>query len=356
VTLVCGSLLRFAARMPLTGQLAVLVASTALTVMASVVTVARLMLISSHDLNVVLYVAIVASIVSLALSLILGRFVTRNLGSLTQAARQIGEGALVAADSGVTGAEFRALAGVLEATSQKLERSRAREAQLESARRELVAGISHDLRTPLAGIRAMSEALEDGLADDQPRYFAQMRVKVDQLTSMVDDLFELSKIDSGLLKLNLTEVSLYDVVSDAVAELGRLADGRTVRVEAAHRDDLTVTADARELSRAISNLLINAVQYTPDGSSISVIAGRAADGRPSISVIDQGGGIAEADLARIFEPGWRSTSARTPLAGGTSSGAGLGLAIVRGILHAHRGEATARNIPGGCRFDLVLPA
>jgi hypothetical protein len=99
VTLVCGSLLRFAARMPLTGQLAVLVASTALTVMASVVTVARLMLISSHDLNVVLYVAIVASIVSLALSLILGRFVTRNLGSLTQAARQIGEGALVAADS-----------------------------------------------------------------------------------------------------------------------------------------------------------------------------------------------------------------------------------------------------------------
>jgi signal transduction histidine kinase len=355
IALLGGLMLRIGRRMSLAAQIGVLVTSTAFAMVASIVAVAKWMLISAHDLTVVLYVAVVAGIVSLAFGLVLGRFVSRNLRSLTLAAQRIGEGGVVDSDSAVAGAEFRALAHELATTSQKLDTSRRREQRLESGRRDLVAGISHDLRTPLAGIRAVSEALEDGLVDDQSRYFGQMRLKVDQLTGMVDDLFELSKIDSGLLRLNITEVSLYDVVSDAVADLGPLAHSRDITVDAANREDLTVRADARELSRAINNLIVNAVQHTPVGSPISVVAGRSVDGRPSISVIDQGGGIADEDIERIFEPGWRATAARTPLAGGQTAGAGLGLAIVQGILRAHSGEAVASNVPGGCRFDLLLP-
>ncbi len=121
-------------------------------------------------------------------------------------------------------------------------------------------------------------------------------------------------------------------------------------------DDLTVRADPAELSRAMSNLLINAVQHTPPGTPVTVIASRRADGRPTVSVIDGGGGIPEAELDRVFDAGWRGTAARSPIDGARSGGAGLGLAIVAGILKAHNGEATVRNVPGGCRFDLILPA
>jgi signal transduction histidine kinase len=356
VALIGGLALVLLRRAALPVQLGVLVATAAAAVVASMVVVAQWMFLSQHDLTVAIDVAAVAGIVSLVFSVLLGRVVSRNVRTLTLAARVIGEGGPATAIEGSASAEFRVLAKELQETSRKLDESREREAKLEDARRELIAGISHDLRTPLAGIRVISEALEDGMVDDQDRYLRQMRVKVDQLSGMVDDLFELSKIDSGMLALETTEVSLYDIVSDAVADLGPLADGRQITVESTSVDDLTVTADPRELARAIDNLLTNAVQHTAPGTPIRVIAGRSDDGRPSISVIDQGGGIPEDDLGRVFDAGWRGTAARPPLAGGRTGGAGLGLAIVRGILAAHRGEATVTNIPGGCRFDLVLPA
>jgi signal transduction histidine kinase len=356
VALIGGLALVLLRRAALPVQLGVLVATAAAAVVASMVVVAQWMFLSQHDLTVAIDVAAVAGIVSLVFSVLLGRVVSRNVRTLTLAARVIGEGGPATAIEGSASAEFRVLAKELQETSRKLDESREREAKLEDARRELIAGISHDLRTPLAGIRVISEALEDGMVDDQDRYLRQMRVKVDQLSGMVDDLFELSKIDSGMLALETTEVSLYDIVSDAVADLGPLADGRQITVESTSVDDLTVTADPRELARAIDNLLTNAVQHTSAGTPIRVIAGRSADGRPSISVIDQGGGIPEDDLSRVFDAGWRGTAARPPLAGGRTGGAGLGLAIVRGILAAHRGEATVTNVPGGCRFDLVLPA
>jgi signal transduction histidine kinase len=343
-------------RAPLAAQLAVLVGVAAIAVVGSMVGVADRMFLSQHDLTVGIYVAVMAGAVSLAFSVLLGVAVSRNFRRLTRAARDLGEGRWMQSTPLGSTAEFRALAMELGATSAKLEESREREQQLEVARRELIAGISHDLRTPLAGIRALSEALEDGMADDQDRYLRNMRTKVDQLSGMVDDLFELSKIDAGMLTLSVTDVSLYDVVSDAVADLGSLAHGRSITVESSSAGDFTVQADPRELSRAITNLLTNAVQHTPPGTPVTVIAGRSSSGRPTISVIDAGGGIPDVDLGRVFEAGWRGSGARTPLTGGKTAGAGLGLAIVAGILRAHNGEATVRNVPGGCRFDLVLPA
>jgi signal transduction histidine kinase len=336
-------------------QVCVLVLAATLSVVASMVGVANQMYLSEHDLTVAVAVAAISGVVSLILVAVLGWLVARNSRALSVAARRIGAGERLESAGRYSNSELNALADELVATSAKLAESREREQRIDAARRELVAWISHDLRTPLAGIRVMAEALEDGVAPDPARYHRQMRIQVDRLSSMVDDLFELSKIDSDALHLSLEEVSLYDVVSDTVADLRPASRGRDIRVEAPLAQNLAVMADARELSRAIGNLLMNAIQHTPEGSPITV-AVDLVDGRAMVSVIDAGGGIDEADLDRVFEPAWRGSKARTPsMHEGSSIGAGLGLAIVRGIMSAHRGEVAVHNVPGGCRFDLLLP-
>ena len=348
-------------RSSLVVQVLILVAAALLSVVLSIVGASALMYISEHDLTVALNVAAISSVVSLALAAALGAVVVRNARALSRAARRIGAGERVDAVGPQSGAEFSALATELVATSAKLAESRERERRIEESRRELVAWIAHDLRTPLAGIMSMAEALEDEVASDPQRYHRQMREQVSRLSTMVDDLFELSKIDSGALRLRLEEISLYDVISDTVADLRAMSQGREIRIESDVNDELVVRADPRELSRAVSNLLLNAIQHTPPGSPITVSAS-VVEGRASIAVIDTGGGIDEEDLIRVFDPGWRGESARTPQPASLpsahpsrSSGAGLGLAIVRGIAAAHQGEVTVRNVPGGCRFDLILP-
>ncbi|KRE30627.1 cell wall metabolism sensor histidine kinase WalK [Agromyces sp. Soil535] len=342
-------------RASLVVQVCVLVLAAIASVAASMVAVANAMYLSEHDLTVAIAVSLISGVVSLVLVAVLGWFVARNSRRLSAAARRIGAGERLESPGRYSNRELNALADELVATSAKLAESREREHRIEASRRELVAWISHDLRTPLAGIRAMAEALEDDIAPDPARYHRQMRIQVDQLSSMVDDLFELSKIDSDTLRLALKEVSLPDIVSDTVADLRPASRGRDIRVEAPLGHDLVVTADPRELSRAIGNLLMNAIQHTPEGAPITV-AVDLVDDRAVVSVIDGGGGIDEADLDRVFEPAWRGSQARTPsMHDGSSAGAGLGLAIVKGIMSAHRGEVTVRNVPGGCRFDLLLP-
>ncbi|GAA3629394.1 HAMP domain-containing sensor histidine kinase [Microbacterium awajiense] len=347
-------------RSSLVVQMCVLVFAALLSVTLSIVGAAQLMYLSEHDLTVALNVAAISGAVSLALSAALGAVVVRNAKALSRAARRIGAGERVDAVAGQSSAEFRALADELVATSAKLDQARELQRRVEESRRELVAWIAHDLRTPLAGIMSMAEALEDDMAADPRRYHRQMREQVSRLSAMVDDLFELSKIDSGTLRLSLEEVSLYDVISDTVADLRPLSAGRDIRIRSELDGDAVISADPRELSRAVSNLLLNAIQHTPDGSPITVAAS-VSDSRASIAVIDSGGGIAEDDLHRVFDPGWRGAEARTPshhtaeTGSLRSSGAGLGLAIVRGIAAAHNGDVTVSNVAGGCRFELRLP-
>ncbi|MEV8268403.1 HAMP domain-containing sensor histidine kinase [Microbacterium sp. NPDC076911] len=365
ITLIVGGaavlLLIVLRRASLIVQVLVLVFAAIVGVILSIVGASWQMYISAHDLTVAVNAAVISGVVSLVLVAGLGAVVVRNAKSLSVAARRIGEGERVDAVGPQSVGELTALAGELVAMSAKLEESREREHRIEESRRELVAWIAHDLRTPLAGIMSMAEALEDELAADPQRYHRQMREQVSRLSAMVDDLFELSKIDSGSLRLSFEEVSLYDVISDTVADLRPISVGREIRIESESGATVIVRADPRELSRAVSNLLVNAIQHTPEGSPITVAAS-VTEGRACVAVIDTGGGIDEEDLARVFDPGWRGATARTPQPQETSamypmrsSGAGLGLAIVRGIAAAHEGEVTVRNVPGGCRFDLILP-
>ncbi|MEU0987675.1 HAMP domain-containing sensor histidine kinase [Streptomyces sp. NPDC005953] len=327
------------------------VAAVAVAAMLSgTLTVCWAMFLSAHDLTVVTLVVAMASVISLGTALILGRRVVRSCRALVVAARNFGEGGAFTAPEGAAPAEIAALSGELATTCRRLAESRERERALEASRRELVAWISHDLRTPLAGLRAMSEALEDGVVADPARYHRRIREEVDRLNTMVGDLFELSRIHAGTLVLTLARISADDLIGEALECVVPLARENGVRLVSNQVNAVPVEADAREMTRVLVNLLANAIRHTPADGTVAVVAERRSD-TVILSVSDGCGGIPEADLPRVFDAGWRGTEARTPPAGG-----GLGLAIVRGIVKAHAGRVEAGNIPGGCRFEVVLSA
>jgi signal transduction histidine kinase len=343
--------------------------ATVLSMAAGVLGTAQAMFLSRHDFGVVLVVCVAAGLVALAMSILLARSVSADSRALRAALRALGgedassthsseldgrrhrSGAATATGAGLATAELDDLSRELTATAARLAESRERERALERSRRELVAWVSHDLRTPLAGLRAMAEALEDGVAADPDRYHTQMRQSVDRLTGMVDDLFELSRIHAGALRLSLERIPLTDLIDEAVLGADPLAKARGVRLSADVRTALAVRVDMRELSRALTNLVANAIRHTP-GDGAVVVEAAERGGCAVLTVTDACGGIPDGDLERIFEVAWRGTAARTPE---PQAGAGLGLAIVRGIVEAHAGEVDVRNVAGGCRFEVRLP-
>ena len=324
-----------------------------LAIVAGTLGTAEAMFLSRHDLGVVVMVCVTAGLAASAFSWLLGRQVASGSAALQRAARSLGdEAGRFRPPALPLAAEFAALSRELADTSAKLAASRARERALEQSRRQLVAWVSHDLRTPLAGLRAMAEALEDGLAADPPRYHKQMRAEAERLATMVDDLFELSRIHSGTLHLSHNDITLDDLVSDVLASTEALARERGVRLAGQASGQLTVHADPRELSRALTNLLTNAIRYTSPGGSVHVEA-RPEGADALLTVADGCGGIPEADLPYVFDLAWRGTDARSPA---PDSGAGLGLAIVRGVVEAHGGSVRVTNSGAGCRFEMRLSA
>lgn len=324
--------------------------------LAGVAATGAAMFLSGHDLQVLGVVLAVAAVTGVFTALVLGRSVATGSRAVGLAARRIGQaGDLPGRHSSPAPAtaELAGLARELEVTSERLARTRERADALETSRRELVAWVSHDLRTPLAGMRAMAEALEDGVVDDRTtvtRYHRQIRLEVDKLAGLVDDLFELSRIHSGSMQLTLARVRLSDLVSDVVASAGPLAAAKGIRLEA--RGSLPeVTGSAPELGRVLANLVTNAIRYTPSDGTVEVRGD--TDGSAAIlSVSDSCGGIPDDELPRLFDVAFRGTAARTPVPDG---GAGLGLAIARGLVEAHDGEITVANSGRGCQVVVRLP-
>ena len=302
-------LLRRLHRRSITLNILVLQVMTVLAVLAGILAVAAEMFISAHDLHVILIVVPLAGFLGVATAWWAGKRMTRA--------------AIWAEDA-------------------------------RDKERQVVAWVSHDLRTPLAGMRAMAEALEDGVVSDPAtvaEYHRRMRTETDRMASLVDDLFELSRIDSGSLRLTLTQVALGDLVSDAVAAAEPLARSRGVRLVSTTQHWPQVTASAPELSRIVANLLLNAIRYTPSDGTITVTGGREGDSG-WLAVADTCGGIADTDLPRVFDVAFRGVKTRTPGEGG----GGLGLAIVRGLVDAHGGQVAVENVGGGCRFTVKLPS
>jgi len=309
----------------------------------------------SHDLWVLWVVLFGAGSVGTIVAMVLGRRVATATRSVGEMARRLGDGSHVG-DVGRAPGELAELASELQQTSIRLAEAREQAAALEASRRELVAWVSHDLRTPLAGIRAMVEALEDGVVDDADtvaRYHRTMRREADRLAGLVDDLFELSRIQAGSLSLQFEAVPLDELVSDAIAGAAIAADAKDValRGDVAHPTPV-VEVSTPEIARVVRNLLDNAIRHTPRGGQVTVDA-RLADGGDAaqVSVRDGCGGIPEHDLDLVFELAYRGDTARTPGDGG----GGLGLAVARGLVEAHHGHISVQNVGVGCCFTVRLP-
>jgi signal transduction histidine kinase len=313
------------------------------------------MFLSEHDLRALGVMLVASGGVGVVTAFVLGRRVGAASEVLVTVARRIGDGKPPPAGPGPAAPqELARLHRELESTSRRLDDARAREQALDSSRRELVAWVSHDLRTPLAGIRAIVEALEDGVVDDEhtvARYYETLRGEADRLAELVDDLFELSRAQAGVLQLQLESVSLGDLVSDALAGASPIAAAKGVRLEGRlDGPPAALEVSTSEVLRALRNILENAIRHTPSDGSVSVEAG-SDDVGAYVSVVDTGGGIPDRDLPRVFEVAFRGDAARTP----GDAGAGLGLAIARGFVEAHRGNITVHNENGGCRFTVRLP-
>jgi signal transduction histidine kinase len=234
-----------------------------------------------------------------------------------------------------------------------LDASRTRERALDASRRDLIAGVSHDLRSPIASIRAMSEALEDGVVDDDAsvqRYHRAIRVESERLGALVDDLFELSRITAGVLDTDQPCVPLGELVADVVSAAQPAASTKGVRIANLLDEIPGVLVPASDLRRVLHNLLDNAVRHTRHGGTI-VVDGELVGRTAQVFVTDECGGIPEADLARVFDVAFRGDAARTR----DNGGGGLGLAIAKGLLEAHRGSIEIANRAPGCRFTLELP-
>jgi signal transduction histidine kinase len=332
----------------------VVVAVTILTLLAGIGVIAKRMLGTAADRDVIMYLMPIAGLAGLVVALVVGRRLTKASRALSSAVQGVGDSGVYIPPDRTLPAELNELSNGLAAAHERLSSARARERALEASRRELVAWVSHDLRTPLAGLRAMAEALEDQVVVD-PRtvsqYHTQIRTEVDRLSTMIDDLFELSRIHAGALRLSRRMVGLEDVVAEVVASAEPVARAKGVRLTGAAVRGMPVYVDSAEFGRALRNLVINAIRHTPSDGVVDVRA-EVQSGTASVCVSDACGGIPPEDLARVFDVAFRGESARTP---GPEGGGGLGLSIARGIVEAHSGQIAVRNAGPGCQFLIRLP-
>jgi signal transduction histidine kinase len=228
----------------------------------------------------------------------------------------------------------------------------------EESRRRLVAFVSHDLRTPLAGIRAVSEAIADGVVPEHEvrehaKHIEQESVR---LSEMVDDLFEMSKINAGAVQLTHEKVALDEVVDDVLAAHKIAAERAGVVLNATLPDEpVRVIGSDRALVRVLSNLVANAIAHTPSGGTVELALGADQEGAFA-RVDDTGVGIDETDLPRVFDVAYRGSNGRVPRSDPSlPSGSGLGLAIAAGLVQAHNGTLSAHNLATGARFEVRLP-
>jgi signal transduction histidine kinase len=335
-------------------QLTLISAVTVVTSLAGVGGITWLMLGDTGYRTIMMELLVIAGVAGFVVALIVGRKLTRASRSLLVSVQKTGDSGVYIPPTRPLPAELAGLSEGLSAAHDRLAQARARERALESSRRELVAWVSHDLRTPLAGLRAMAEALEDQVVVD-PRevsaYHTQIRREVDRLSVMIDDLFELSRIHAGTLRLSRRPVALEDMVAEVLASAEPVARAQGVRLAGSAVRGMPIYVDAAEFGRALRNLVTNAIRHTPSDGTVEVI-GDVHDGMARFSVSDACGGIPPEDLPRVFEVAFRGEAARTP---GPQTGGGLGLSIARGIVEAHAGQIAVRNTGPGCQFMIRLP-
>ena len=329
--------------------------------LASILTVfnvwfsAQLMFASGHDLTLAIILLLFASGIAMILGYFLSTTVTERILSLKDAAERIAAGNLETRVP-VTGRdELSALAVSFNQMAQQLQAADQKQRELDNLRRDLVAWASHDLQTPLTSMRAILEALADGVVDEPEmvkRYLNTAQRDVMSLSALIDDLFQMSQLDAGGFPLNRALSSLGDLVSDTLESFSELAYRESVKLEGHVEPGVDpVFMDTQAIGRVLNNLVGNALRHTSAGGAIEVRARRTGRG-VEVSVRDSGEGIQTEDLPHIFERFYRGEKSRNRGTGG----AGLGLAIAQGIVHAHGGDIWVQSEPGkGTQFTFAIP-
>ncbi|MDX1657399.1 MAG: HAMP domain-containing sensor histidine kinase [Nitriliruptorales bacterium] len=314
----------------------------------AVVGSATSMFISAHDLKLVLVALGLGLGLGSIVALTLTRDLLADLTAIGRAAKRVAAG-----DRSVTtGVERRdeigALAATLDDAIVRLRHADEERREVDAARRRFLASIGHDLRTPLTSLRSAIEALQDGLVDDPDRYLAAMRTDVALLSSLVEDLFLLARIESGVLELDRQPIDLAELADGVIEAVRPAADAANVTVVLDAPGPVPVVGSPRELSRVLRNLLDNAVRHAPPGSEVRVQL--EGEGGPSVTIRDDGPGFSEDFLEVAFESFTRADEARVR----DGAGSGLGLAIAHGLVDAHGGEIRAFPGPGG-KVTVTLP-
>ena len=253
-------------------------------------------------------------------------------------------------------AEVAAVARAFNDMVAQRPRAARKRQEVEQLRRDLIAWAGHDLRTPLASVRAVVEALADGVVEDPAttqRYLRTAQRDIRSLSLLIDDLFELSQLDAGGLQLSRQPNSMADLISDTIESFSAMAQAAGVTVAGRAEPGVDpVTMDGQKIGRVLANLVGNAIQHTPTGGSVTIEA-RTTGVEVRVEVCDTGEGIPAADLPHVFERFYRGEKSRSRATGG----AGLGLAIAKGIVEAHRGRIWAENVAGrGACFTFALPS
>jgi signal transduction histidine kinase len=322
------------------------------TALASVFITSQLMFLSTHDMVLLSFLLLFALAVSAPLAHLAAAGLSARVAALDAAASKMGEGDLeVRVDEGGAD-ELASLAHTFNTMANDLDQLRKQRLEIEQARKDLVAAISHDLRTPVASLRAMIEAIKDGVVDEVAArgYLDAAMVETQRLGCLIDDLFEMSRIDAGQLPLHLVETDVAGLISDTVNTMQPQAAQKNIHLAGSTSQGTgAVLADGTKLQRGLYNIVHNALRHTPSDGSVMIEASQTG-AEVVISVSDTGSGIAGPDLPHIFDRFYRGDPSRH------DEGAGLGLAIARGIVEAHRGRIWAESETGaGARFCVALP-
>ena len=320
--------------------------------LANLGALASLMLVDDRDAILVSALLAYSAAAGIGAALATARTSAAGIERLSNAARRLADGDLETRIGSVGGGpELEALAATLDEMSARLSESLRRERAGEAQRQDLIVAVSHDLRTPLADLRAMAEAIEDGVVSDPATiraYTQRIGHSVATLSALVDDLFEFVQLDAGAIDAETERARLGEVVQSALDACDEQArqKGLVLRTELG---DAAAAACSPRLTRVLQNLLQNAIRHTPADGSVLVEARRSGQ-RLELSVEDSGEGIDADAIERIFEPFWRGDAARA------SEGTGLGLALAKRIVEALGGSIEVESQPDrGSRFAVVLP-
>jgi len=316
---------------------------------------AQLMFASEHDLLLAIVLLVFAGGIAMILGYFLASTVTERINLLKSAAEKLAGGDLQTRVPVNGRDEVAALSTTFNQMAEQLQLADQKQRELESLRRDLIAWVGHDLQTPLASMRAILEALSDGVVDEPEmvkRYLLTAQRDVMSLSALIDDLFQMSQLDAGGFPLHRAPASLNDLVSDTLESFSQLAKQQEITLEGQVESDVDpVLMDTQAIGRVFNNLISNALRHTPPQGRVSVWVRREGPG-VDVTVSDTGEGIRGQDIPHIFERFYRGDASRRRGTGG----AGLGLAIARGIVQAHGGDIHVQSEPGkGTQFTFHLP-